>query len=243
MYCTCMYRSEQVGFGKRNRLIAALAAQIRSGRLARGDRLPGENQLARQYEVSRGTVRSALAELAQQDLIATQSGVGSFVTFDGVALDQSLGWATALARSGFGVATVLLGIERTTDPALSEAYGVTELIAVRRLRRERAGVPVSLEVALVPASGVLAGLPERGLVNDSLTATLHEAGLHASGGEQWIGLESLDAEAAALLEREAGEPFLRAVRISTDAEGRLIEHVVSLLDPAHFRFHLTFGDQ
>jgi GntR family transcriptional regulator len=238
-----MYRSEQVGFGKRNRLIADLTAQIRSGRLARGDRLPGENQLARQYEVSRGTVRSALAELAQRDLIATQSGVGSFVTFDGVALDQSLGWATTLARSGFEIATVLLGIERTADPALSEAYGVAELIAVRRLRRERAGVPVSLEVSLVPATGSLADLPERGLVNDSLTATLAGAGLRASGGEQWIGLESLDAEAAALLERPAGQPFLRAVRISTDAEGQLIEHVVSLLDPAHFRFHLTFGDR
>jgi GntR family transcriptional regulator len=238
-----MYRSEQVGFGKRNRLIADLAGQIRSGRLARGDRLPGENQLARQYDVSRGTVRSALAELAQRDLIATQSGVGSFVTFDGVALDQSLGWATALSRSGFEIVTVLLGIERTTDSALSEAYGVAEFTAVRRLRRQRAGAPVSLEVALVSATGVLADLPERGLVNDSLTATLAEAGLQASGGEQWIGLEPLDAEAAALLERRVSEPFLRAVRISTDAQGRLIEHVVSLLDPAHFRFHLTFGDR
>jgi GntR family transcriptional regulator len=236
-----MYRSEPVGFGKRNRLIADLTAQIRSGRLARGDRLPGENQLARQYEVSRGTVRSALAELAQRDLIATQSGVGSFVTFDGVALDQSVGWATALARSGFEIATVLLGIERTSDSALSEAYGVGELIAVRRLRRQRAGVPVSLEVSLVPAAGALADLPERGLVNDSLTATLAAAGLRASSGEQWIGLQALDAEAATLLERGAGEPFLRAVRISTDEQGRLIEHVVSLLDPAHFRFHLTFG--
>jgi GntR family transcriptional regulator len=236
-----MYRSEQVGFGKRHRLIADLTGQIRSGRLARGDRLPGENQLARQYEVSRGTVRSALAELAQRDLITTQSGVGSFVTFDGVALDQSLGWATALAGSGFEIATVLLGIERTTDSALQEAYGVTELIAVRRLRRERAGVPVSLEVSLVPATGALAGLPERGLLNDSLTATLAAAGLRAAGGEQWIGLQALDAESATLLERGSGEPFLRAVRISTDARGQLVEHVVSLLDPAHFRFHLTFG--
>jgi GntR family transcriptional regulator len=233
-----MYRSEQVGFGKRNRLIADLAAQIRSGQLAHGDRLPGENQLARQYDVSRGTVRSALAELAQRDLIATQCGVGSFVTFDGMALDQSLGWATALARSGFEIDTVLLGIERAADPALSQAYGVAEFIAVRRLRRERAGVPVSLEVSLVPAAGTLAGLPERGLVNDSLTATLAEAGLEAASGEQWIGLEPLDAETAVLLERPVGEPFLRAVRISTDAAGQLVEHVVSLLDPAHFRFHL-----
>jgi GntR family transcriptional regulator len=238
-----MYRSEQVGFGKRSRLIADLTAQIRSGRLARGDRLPGENQLARQYEVSRGTVRSALAELAQRQLITTQSGVGSFVTFGGVALDRSLGWATALARSGFEITTTLLGIERATDPALSEAYEVAELIEVRRLRRQRAGAPLSLEVSLVAATGLLADLPERGLVNDSLTATLASAGLRASSGEQWIGLQALDAEAAALLEREAGQPFLRAVRISTDAHGRLVEHVVSLLDPAHFRFHLTLGER
>lgn len=224
-------------------MVADLTAQIRSGRLANGDRLPGENQLARQYDVSRGTVRSALSELARQDLIATQGGVGSFVTFDGVPLDQSLGWATALARSGFEITTELLGIERTADRALAGAYGVDELAAVRRLRREHGGAPVSLEVALVPATGPLADLPERGLVDGSLTATLAAAGLRAAGGEQWIGLESLDEEAAALLERRTGEPFLRAVRTSTTAGGDLVEHVVSLLDPARFRFHLTFGDR
>lgn len=238
-----MDRSGQVGFGKRHRLIADLTAQIRSGRLARGDQLPGENQLARQYDVSRGTVRSALSELQRREMIATQSGVGSFVTFDGVPLDQSLGWATALARGGFAITTELLGIERTTDPALTEAYAVAEFAAVRRLRRERGGVPVSYEVALVPATGPLAHLPERGLLDGSLTATLTAAGLRASGGDQWIGLESLDAESAALLERPPGEPFLRAVRTSTDERGGLVEHVVSLLDPARFRFHLTFGDR
>lgn len=238
-----MYRSGQEGYGKRHRLIAELSAQIRSGRLAHGDRLPAENQLAREYDVSRGTVRSALSELQRRELIATQTGVGSFVTFDGVPLDQSLGWATALAQGGFAITTELLGIGRTTDAGLSEAYGVAEFAAVRRLRRERGGAPVSLEVALVPAVGALADLPERGLVDESLTATLAAAGRRVAGGEQWVGLESLDAEAAALLERPPGEPFLRAVRTSTDADGALVEHVVSLLDPARFRLHLTFGDR
>jgi len=238
-----MYRSGQEGYGKRHRLIAELTAQIRSGRLARGDRLPAENQLAREYDVSRGTVRSALSELQRRDLIATQTGVGSFVTFDGVPLDQSLGWATALAQGGFAISTELLGIGRTTDAGLTEAYGVAEFATVRRLRRERGGAPVSLEVALVPAIGALADLPERGLVDGSLTATLAAAGLRASGGEQWIGLESLDAASAERLERSPGEPFLRAVRTSTDTNGSLVEHVVSLLDPARFRFHLTFGDR
>ena len=226
---------------KRDRLVADLSGQIRSGALSYGDQLPGENELAERYQVSRGTVRSALSELQRQDLIATQSGVGSFVTFDGITLDQTVGWATALARSGFDISTELLGIERTTDDELTRRYAVDEFVAVRRLRRDRTAGPVSYEVARVPATGELASLPEDGLVDDSLTATLDAAGLRAYRGEQWIGTEPLTAHTAELLERQEGELFLRAVRTSTDAQGRLVEHVVSLLDPARFQFRLAFG--
>ncbi|MFJ8811884.1 GntR family transcriptional regulator [Amycolatopsis thermoflava] len=236
-----MDRTEQVGFSKRHRLVTDLAEQIRSGRLARGERLPGEHQLAQRYQVSRGTVRSALSELQRRELIATESGVGSFVTFDGVELDQAVGWATALARSGFEITTDLLAIEHVRDDALAERFGVESFVSIRRLRRDQAAGPVSLEVALVPGTGALAGLPERGLVRGSLTATLADAGLRAEGGEQWIGTEALTPETAALLERPPGTLFLRAVRTSTDAAGGLVEHVVSLLDPARFQFHLTFG--
>ena len=59
--------------GKRRRLVGDLVELIRSGRLAHGERLPGENQLAEQYQVSRGTVRSALSELQQLELISTQA--------------------------------------------------------------------------------------------------------------------------------------------------------------------------
>src|SRR5205085_6562850 len=98
-------------YSKRQQLVGDLTDLIRSGRLAHGERLPGENQLALQYQVSRGTVRSALSELQRRNLISTETGVGSFVTFDGVALDQSVGWARALARTGSEVTVELLGIE------------------------------------------------------------------------------------------------------------------------------------
>ncbi len=52
------------------------------GELARGERLPGEVELARQFGVSRGTVREALRALAAHNLVRTAKGAsgGTFVT-------------------------------------------------------------------------------------------------------------------------------------------------------------------
>ena len=52
------------------------------GELPRGDRLPGEIVLAREFGVSRGTVREALRALEAHNLIRTAKGAsgGSFVT-------------------------------------------------------------------------------------------------------------------------------------------------------------------
>jgi GntR family transcriptional regulator len=227
-------------YSKREQLVGDLTDLIRSGRLAHGERLPGENQLALQYHVSRGTVRSALSELQQLELISTQAGVGSFVTFDGVQLDQRIGWARALADAGAPVTTDLLGIDAVEDRALEEEFGEHAYIAVRRLRRERDRV-ISLETATVPATGPLADLPATGLLDGSLTKTLEAAGRISVGGDQWISTERLDAGAAGLLGRATGELYLRAERTSVDVEGRLVERVVSLLDPDRFQFHLTFG--
>lgn len=44
-----------------------------------GDRLPGEKELARQLDVSRSTVREALARLAEKGQVQRQWGVGTFV--------------------------------------------------------------------------------------------------------------------------------------------------------------------
>ncbi|MEV6873888.1 GntR family transcriptional regulator [Amycolatopsis sp. NPDC051128] len=227
-------------YSKRQHLIGDLTELIRSGRLAHGERLPGENQLALRYQVSRGTVRSALSELQQLELISTQAGVGSFVTFDGVQLDQQIGWARALADAGAPVTTELLGIETVEDRSLEEEFGEKTYVAVRRLRREH-DRGISLETATVSAAGPLAGLPETGLLDGSLTKTLEAAGRISVGGDQWISTERLDVRAAGLLGRSIGELFLRAERTSVDVEGLLVERVVSLLDPDRFQFHLTFG--
>ena len=55
------------------------ATGIDSGRFRAGAALPTEDELARDYRVSRVTVRRALGELAAAGLIERRQGSGTFV--------------------------------------------------------------------------------------------------------------------------------------------------------------------
>ena len=64
------------------RVAERLAADIRSGAFAAGERLPSERQLARRLGVGRASVREAIAALQVQGVIETRPGSGSFVALD-----------------------------------------------------------------------------------------------------------------------------------------------------------------
>jgi len=64
------------------RVAERLAAEIRSGAFAPGERLPSERDLARRLEVGRASVREAIAALQVQGVIETRPGSGSFVAAD-----------------------------------------------------------------------------------------------------------------------------------------------------------------
>lgn len=230
-----------VRFDKKKRVVDELIRRIEGGMMADGFLLPGEHQLAEEFGVSRGTLREALAELKRRNYIATQSGVGSIVTFDGMVLDQASGWAQALADTGALITTDVLRLEAVTRPDLLNRLGSDQFIALDRRRRTTDGTAVSLERSLMPASGSLESLPRVGLIDNSLTITLAAYGYVGADGDQWIGAEPLSDEDAELLGRPVGTVFLKASRTTFDRRGRFMEYVESVLDPVHFRLHLQFG--
>ena len=56
-----------------------LKEKIFNGELQTGEKLPSENELCKLYNVSRTTIRQALANLSSLELIETRFGEGSFV--------------------------------------------------------------------------------------------------------------------------------------------------------------------
>jgi GntR family transcriptional regulator len=68
-----------VAHSKYQQIADHLRAQIGSGALAPGQRLPSEPDLAAQYDASRNTVRLAIALLTNQGLVVSRQGLGTYV--------------------------------------------------------------------------------------------------------------------------------------------------------------------
>lgn len=112
---------------------------IASGQIVPGERLPNEANLARQFGVSRATVREALRVLSAQNLVRTAkgSGGGSYVTLPSVDhisefLGSSFNLMTASqdvslddlleARMLLEVPAARLAAERRTEEALAHLH-------------------------------------------------------------------------------------------------------------------------
>lgn len=61
------------------RVADQVEADIRSGRLPAGARLPNERAMGEQYGVAPGTARRAVRELRDRGLVATLANKGTFV--------------------------------------------------------------------------------------------------------------------------------------------------------------------
>jgi GntR family transcriptional regulator len=221
-------------------IAATLRDQIRAGKMPR--QLPGEVTLAARFRVSRATIRQALEELANDGLIATRAGIGSFVTYDGAPLAADRGWATAFRRQGIETTVEVLRIASVEDSELADKLGQEppEFVAVERVRRLSTGVAISYERSRLAATDSSRSLSETGLVEQSLTATLASLGLFAAQVEQWVEARQLREEEAQALGRDRSEWFLITRRLTRTAAGELVEFVESALDPEHFRLHLKF---
>ncbi|MEM8791644.1 MAG: GntR family transcriptional regulator [Pseudomonadota bacterium] len=122
-------QSQSVG----HQIAEEIREMILDGRLGADDRLPGEQELATKFGVSRPSVREALKRLAAQNLIRTRRGAsgGNFV--NRIGFQQ--------ARDQFEATATMLVVMGNIDPgALAEAR-LTLLSAIAPLAAERRTPP------------------------------------------------------------------------------------------------------
>jgi GntR family transcriptional regulator len=209
------------------RIAESLRRAIRSGVYPRGAQIPSERELADDFEVSRGTVRHALASLRAEGVIASRKGARGVVLAE--PREQSFSellsfsaWARALGEEPSGRVVELARRYADADDArrldLREGDPVFSLVRVRML----ADVAVMIErTTFVESVGRLVAAID--LENDSIYARLAEVGVVFAQARHTVSAVAADELDAELLGVHTGTPLLRQIRRTTSPDGGPIE--------------------
>ncbi|MEZ5798709.1 MAG: GntR family transcriptional regulator [Paracoccaceae bacterium] len=217
---------------------------IAQGRLAAGDSLPAERDMAAMTGLSRVTIRKAVQALVAGGQLVQRRGSGTFIAPKVERLEQALSLLTSftedMARRGKTVDSHWLS-RRIDAPAPEEvmALGLGAGDRVARLERVRMsdGIPLAIERASIPA----AILPDPMSVETSLYDVLQQVGKRPTRAVQRITAANLGARDAQLLGVPVGVAGLRIERIGYLPSGRVVEFTRSIYrgDAYDFAVELT----
>lgn len=216
------------------RLIAEeLRAEIGDGRLGAGDRLTTENALAERFGVNRHTARRAIASLAEDGLVESRRGSGTFVTGEEVHLHR-IGVRTRLSSSlgdkhGASATGRVLHSAIENPPAdIARQLGVTDGPAIRvETVRSAGGQQISVTTHWFDA----VRLPD--IVTDLRRSGSVTAALRASGISDYVrastvvGARHATASEATLLSLGSGAIVLVAEALDTLPDGTPLQHLVT----------------
>jgi DNA-binding GntR family transcriptional regulator len=225
------------------RVASELLKEIGEGRWAVGDRLPTEAELCERFDVSRFTVRAALAQLERKEIVSRRPKVGTVVAARAArkryavsvgSLSELLAFLDSTVVNPIGVGEVVA--DRALAADLACASGA-KWIRVQTLRTPAGGkVPISwtdyyLQPRFKPVVAQFGKKP--GPVYPLLE---RRYGVGISSIEQDIGACSLPKLIAQRLSTRAGAPALRVIHRMVADEGEVLYCTVSLYPADRFRY-------
>ena len=217
------------GQGPRYRqLYRHIQTAIQSGALHAESQLPTERDLAILADVSRVTVRKAVAQLVEDGIVDQLRGAGSFVraVSQTPRHQQSLSSLVSftesmLARGKTSTSRVLQRGLFTPSPDEMMALGIAANEKVSRISRLRSadGVPMAIEKSSLP----LDILPNPDRVETSLYVVLRADGCAPTRAVQRVTAINVHGEDAEQLKLSEGAAVLKIDRTAYLASGRPIE--------------------
>lgn len=194
-----------------------LLRRIRNGEWAPGEVIPNEFEIAKAYDVSQGTARKAIAELASEGILTRHQGRGTFVT--DYAGEQGIpGFPQFVDADGAqinlqsGSCTVSRGL---AGPAERKALDLPSGSSVLRLQRLRLldGRPVVAETITLPAS-IFRALRAPDVTDGLYDLYQGSFGVHVVRITDRLSAVAADRKFAKDLRVTTGTPLLRIERIA-----------------------------
>lgn len=200
------------------------------GALQPDSAVPSEAELCQQFGVSRTTVRKALSDLAQEGLVYSVQGKGTFVS----AHKKTSGWVAQtgglfadMTERGFQVTMRVLEVGIVpAEENIANLLKVPVTTPVVRLMRLRFvdGKPFDIVTNYMPAAR-FPGLEKEDFNDSSLYTVLkNRYGVKFTSGERLIEATNCTTEEARLLQIPPNSALLVMRSTMFDETGQVIEH-------------------
>ncbi|MBV2359905.1 GntR family transcriptional regulator [Thalassococcus sp. CAU 1522] len=199
-----------------------LIREIQSGRLVDGERLPPERAFAERLGISVGTLRKALADLADKGLLERVQGSGNYVRARADVKSVYAFFRVERVEGGGLPTAEILSVDRVRKDGVLPAFGTSaEAHRIRRLRR-LGNVPAVLEEIWL--DGDYAPTLTRDDLSESLYLFYRESlGLWITRAEDRLGLDVVPDWSPQSFGPPRGSQTLMATRISWAQDGARAE--------------------
>jgi len=220
---------------------------ILKGKMERGEwpvdsQIPTEEELCRLFDVSKATVRIAVAELVREGYLRRQQGKGTFVCKrvipEGLSMLTSFKETMLEAGVAFETRVLARTVQMLTDE-LELKLDVAEDKHIIYLKRVRlvGGEPVLLQESYLPHAACPALLTED-LEKQSVLELLEQrCGVRVTRVRDYIEVVALGEEEARILGLPPGSPALLLEQLCYAGEAQVL-YTRSVKRPERFRFFI-----
>nr|WP_232372520.1 GntR family transcriptional regulator [Acuticoccus mangrovi] len=229
---------------KTQKVYLLLRDQIATGDLPAGSRLPGEPSLAVDFNVSRVTIRRALARLAEEGMVERRAGSGTFVKGEKPKVHAVIADVANvfghLIEMGRSTDVRLLSFEYMRPPeVVRDALHLAVDEQVQRSTRVRLvdGVAFSYLTAYVPER-IGRVYSEADLAQMPLLELMERTGLRSEEARQEISAVLAGPDVAEALDVDVGAPLVSLTRVVYGPQEQGMEYLHALYRPDRYTLQM-----
>jgi len=206
-------------------LVELFRQQIARGVWKVGDRLPSNDELARAYDVARGTVRQAVQLLERERLIEARQGRGSFVMGSvkedrWVRMESSLEELAKIYRRTQPEMLMLRELVGEAPVRASDGVSAASYVYMRRVHRRDGNAYCIIGIYL--EERLFRRAPKRFRAEAVIPILTAMRPSPVVAARQTLTLAGADLEAAEHLRIPVGSPVANVRRVFVDAAGQVI---------------------
>ncbi|KGP91612.1 GntR family transcriptional regulator [Pontibacillus chungwhensis BH030062] len=201
-----------------------------------GEKIPSENQLMQQHQVSRSTIRQAISQLAQEGILETKRGKSTTVKKKPSDHVKNPGVIQTEKGSEFSVHLIRTVHGKKMDFA-KKMLGLTEEQSVYMYERLRLadGIPIAFQQLFVPEH-IVEALTDEDLLVFDFHSHLEEIGVIASYSKDYVSASLANTYEADFLGVVAGDPLVDLTRITLGIDQSPLEYCRTKYLPSYFDF-------